>query len=263
MNTNNGTNSDAGNSIPIVDEVNSIRANEYRMNKEANPTVNGNEQSSKNEQPSGVLPETPALFKRFIKFFRLSFFLTIVGLACSDVRDYYSIGRPAHFWLISFPSIISFVWLISALKARKSWARKLVIVYTFLTVAGLCCTPGFETPLSKVFLIFSTLIDLYCLILLFDNEVKAVFLPDSKATGAQATVNRYQVAFYLIFISVWLLVYTGVVIYRQSSSMQFVKDCTAAAQKGSANAIKDLKVRANYSDEIGEECRKVLYSLGY
>ena len=156
--------------------------------------------SIKDQQMPEEASETPRLFKRLITLCRCSLWLVILGCIFMDVRDYYFIGRQGLLWGIVFPTLIFGEWYIFAFRSKKSWARKLFIVTLFFGVGCLSCFgAGYETPLTRVFFMLSNMINLYCLILLFDNEVKAVFLPDSKATGAQATVNRYQVTFYLIF----------------------------------------------------------------
>lgn len=215
-------------------------ANAIETTAAADPTVEIG--ASAVEYAAGVKGESHGYFQKMLQLIAVTIFLSIIStiVSCIDIRESYSLGRVGCF-LFGVASLAIQIWLYVAVTQRKSWARKSLIVFNligaFFFVLGIGA--GVENFFVFMLSIAVCLIDLYCVYLCFQEEVVAVFKPDSELTDARAMVNTmhcfgFWIADVLMIVVgvIWMILYQG--------TDAWDRDCTAAAVAGSSSAREEL-----------------------
>lgn len=179
-------------------------------------------------------------------------------IACFDIGEYYSFGRMELFVSNVFEDLL-LVWLNFAIMGRKNWARKSFIGLTLgICVLGtLCGGEGIiegENIVRDLLMIISLSIDLYCVYLLFTNEVRLEFQSDSKNCGIEANVDRRHCTAFWVSFGLLGIIYAWWDV-KYDGTEAWWDDCRAAAIAGSRNARKELinKYFEKYIDEENDE----------
>lgn len=179
-------------------------------------------------------------------------------IACFDIGEYYSFGRMELFVSNVFEDSL-LVWLNFAIMGRKNWARKSFIgltlgTYVLGTLVGVEGVLGGENIVLNLLTIISLPIDLYCVYLLFTNEVRFEFQSDSKTRGIEANVDRRHCTAFWVSFGLLSIIYAWWDV-KYDGTEAWWDDCRAAAIAGSRNARKELinKYFEKYIDEENDE----------
>lgn len=194
------------------------------------------------EPTRGVGSASHGYFQRLLQLILLTMVISAIStiISCIDIRECYAFGRVGCF-LLGVASLGIQFWLYVAVTQLKSWARKSLIVFNligaFFFVFGI--GGGVENFFVFMLGIAVCLIDLYCVYLCFQEEVVAVFKPDSELTDARAMVNTmhcfgFWIADVLMIVVgiIWIILYHG--------TEAWDRDCSAAAVAGSSSAREEL-----------------------
>ena len=176
-------------------------------------------------------------------------------IRCFDIGEYYSFGRMELFVFNVFGGLLV-VWLNFAIMGRKNWARKSFIGFTLGTyvLGGVEDVLGGENIVLNLLTIISLPIDLYCVYLLFTNEVRFEFQSDSKTRGIEANVDRRHCTAFWVSFGLLSIIYAWWDV-KYDGTEAWWDDCRAAAIAGSRNARKELinKYFEEYIDEENDE----------
>lgn len=182
-------------------------------------------------------------------------------IRCFDIGEYYSFGRMELFVFNVFDGLLG-VWLNFAIMGRKNWARKSFIGFTLGTyvlgtlgtLVGVEGVLGGENIVLNLLTIISLPIDLYCVYLLFTNEVRFEFQSDSKTRGIEANVDRRHCTAFWVSFGLLSIIYAWWDV-KYDGTEAWWDDCRAAAIAGSRNARKELinKYFEEYIDEENDE----------
>jgi len=194
-------------------------------------------------EPTGeVGSASHGYFQRLLQLIVLTLVLSVISkiICCIDIRECYGLGRTGLI-LFEGASLGIQIWLYVALKQLKSWARKSLIVFNLFGAASfvLGIGSGFENLFVFLLSIAVCLIDLYCVYLCFQEDVVAVFKPDSELNDARAVVNTmhcfgfwFAEGLMIVACVIWMFLYRG--------TEAWVRDCSAAAVAGSSSARESL-----------------------
>ena len=215
-------------------------ANAIETTAAADPTVEIG--ASAVEYAAGVKGESHGYFQKMLQLIAVTIFLSIIStiVSCIDIRESYSLGRVGCF-LFGVASLAIQIWLYVALKQLKSWARKSLIAFNLLGAAFfvLGIGSGFENLFVFILGIVVCLIDLYNVCLCFQEEVVAVFKPDSELKDARAVVNTMHC--FGFWLAEGLVIVAGVIwVILHQGTDAWDRDCTAAAVAGSSSAREEL-----------------------